>query len=110
MGEIIVDNGLYNFKIDRAKQEELHLLLVADYGDGYFTLFSKRIPGEGIYYKMTYQEGEEDEILHEGNLDSTKFNRFVEDYESEVLRPAGSHWQEIKPFVVKVEDSVEKYH
>ena len=110
MGEIIVDNGLYNFKIDRAKQEELHLLLVADYGEGYFTLFSKRVSDGGISYKMTYQEGEEDEVLHEGNLESADFNRFVEDYETEVLKPAGTHWQEIKPFVVKTEDNIEKHH
>ncbi len=88
----------------------MHLILVADYGEGYFTIYSKRLPGGDIFYKMTYQEGEHDEILHAEEVTPTTFNKFVEDYEEDVLRPVGSSWREIKPYVMKLNDSPQELH
>ncbi len=101
MGDTFWGNGIFDFKVDHEKQEELHLLLVAEYEGGYVTLYSKRLPGGDIFYKMSYQEGDDDEILHEGEIAPAIFNKLIEDYEAEVLKPAGSNWQEIKPFIVQ---------
>ena len=110
MNNPIVDDSLFDFKVDRDKQEEMHLILVADYGEGYFTIYSKRLPGGDIFYKMTYQEGDYDETLHAEEINSTAFNQFVEDYEEDVLKPVGSSWREIKPYVMKLNDSPQELH
>ncbi|HHX77448.1 MAG TPA: hypothetical protein GX697_03775 [Firmicutes bacterium] len=110
MGDTYWSNGIFNFKVDCEKREELHLLLVAEYEGGYVTLYSKRLPGGDIFYKMSYQEGEDDEVLHEGEIDPAVFNKLVEDYETEVLKPAGSNWQEIKPFTILQEKDGKQPH
>ncbi len=110
MREMVFEDGMFDFKIDRDKKEEMHLILVADYGEGYFTLYSKRLSHGDIYYKMTYQEGEYDETLHEGEVEPAAFNKFVEDYQDDVLQPAGSSWREIKPYVLQVNDAVQELH
>ncbi len=110
MRDTVFADGMFDFKIDRDKNEEMHLILVADYGEGYFTLYSKRLPQGDIYYKMTYQEGEYDETLHEGEINSATFNKLVEDYQEDVLTPAGSAWREIKPYVMQVNDAIQELH
>ncbi len=140
MGASVPENALFNFKIDREKKEEMHILLVADYvrkginlplmGDifsnyyrdlirdipsdgynrGHFILYSKRLCGGDIYYKMTYQENGVDEILYEDTVDPEIFNRFVKDYEIAVLNPVGSLWQEIKPLEIRMNEVVQEKH
>ncbi len=110
MRDTVFEEGMFDFKVDRDKKEEMHLILVADYGEGYFTLYSKRLPDGDIFYKMTYQEGEYDETLHEGEVNPTDFNKFVEDYQEDVLIPAGSAWREIKPYALPVNDVVQELH
>ena len=110
MGETFFDQGMFDFKVDRDKNEEMHLILVADYGQGFFTLYSKRLPHGDISYKMTYQDEEYDETLHEGEVEPAAFNKFVEDYQEDVLLPAGSIWREVKPYLLQVQDEVKEVH
>ncbi len=128
MGVSVLESTLFNFKIDREKHEEMYLFLVADYirkgtrlpvmGDtsidgysrGHFVLYSKRLLGGDIYYKMTYQENGVDEVLYEDEVELEVFNRFVEDYEMDVLNPAGSLWQEIKPLEIRMNEVVQEKH
>ena len=110
MGETVFADGIFDFRVDRDKNEEMHLILVADYGEGYFTLYSKRLSHGHIYYKLTYQEGEYDETLHEGEMNPTAFNKLVEDYQQDVLVPAGSAWREIKPYVLQANENIRELH
>ena len=110
MRETVFADGMFDFKVDREKKEEMHLILVADYGEGYFTLYSKRLDHGHIYYKMTYQEGEYDETLHEGEANQTAFNKLVEDYQNDVLQPAGSAWREVKPYMLQANDLTQELH